>query len=81
MRLPRLRGRPVASRAEPTPAGPGGGTGTAARRAEQEERILGLGDLFGRNAGAIVVLVVLFGALTLASDEFLTAANLANLAR
>lgn len=45
------------------------------------ERILTFGDVFGRDAGGIVVLLVLFGALTLSSDQFLTADNLANLAR
>ena len=46
-----------------------------------EERILTFGDVFGRDAGGLIVLLVLFGAMTLASDEFLTADNLANLAR
>ena len=56
--------------------GPGGGAA-----AEREERVLGFGDVFGRDAGGLIVLLVLFGALTLASDEFLTGNNLANLAR
>ena len=43
--------------------------------------MLGFGDVFGRDAGGLIVLLVLFGALTLASDEFLTGNNLANLAR
>jgi ribose transport system permease protein len=43
--------------------------------------VLGFGDVFGRDAGGLIVLLVLFGALTLASDEFLTGNNLANLAR
>jgi len=46
-----------------------------------EERIVTFGDVFGRDAGGIVVLLVLFGALTLSSGQFLTADNLANLAR
>src|SRR4051794_11909367 len=46
-----------------------------------EERILTFGDVFGRDAGGLIVLLVLFGAMTLASDEFLTTANMANLAR
>jgi ribose transport system permease protein len=46
-----------------------------------EERVLGFGDVFGRDAGGLIVLLVLFGALTLASDEFLTGNNLGNLAR
>src|SRR3954466_7271214 len=46
-----------------------------------QERIVTFGDVFGRDAGGLIVLLVLFGALTLASDEFLTGDNLANLAR
>jgi ribose transport system permease protein len=49
--------------------------------AAEDERVITFGDLFGRNAGALVVLLVLFGVLTLAADEFLTGNNLANLAR
>src|SRR5690348_15822596 len=49
--------------------------------AVREERIITFGDVFGRDAGGIVVLLVLFGALTLTSDQFLTSSNLANLAR
>ena len=45
------------------------------------ERVLTFGDVFGRDAGGLIVLLVLFGAMTLLSDEFLTADNLANLAR
>jgi len=47
----------------------------------REERIITFGDVFGRDAGGIVVLLILFGALTLWSDQFLTGSNLANLAR
>jgi ribose transport system permease protein len=55
---------------------------TAATAPErEEERVLGFGDVFGRDAGGLIVLLVLFAALTLASDEFLTGNNLANLAR
>ncbi|HZD71853.1 MAG TPA: ABC transporter permease [Actinomycetes bacterium] len=71
MRLPEPR-----KRAEP----PAGGT-AATTPAGDDERILTFGNLFGRNAGALVVLLILFGALTLVADEFLTGANLANLAR
>jgi ribose transport system permease protein len=46
-----------------------------------EERVITFGDVFGRDAGGIIVLLVLFGGMTLASDQFLTASNLANLAR
>jgi ribose transport system permease protein len=58
------------------PAGPGG-TATA----PPAERVLTFGDVFGRDAGGLIVLLVLFGAMTLASDEFLTGDNMANLAR
>ena len=57
-------------------------TATApAPRSKPEERILSFGDVFGRDAGGLIVLLVLFGAMTMASDEFLTGDNLANLAR
>ena len=57
-------------------------TATApAPRTRPEERILSFGDVFGRDAGGLIVLLVLFGAMTMASDEFLTGDNLANLAR
>lgn len=57
-------------------------TATAsAPQAKREERVLTFGDVFGRDAGGLIVLLVLFGAMTLASDEFLTGDNLANLAR
>src|SRR3954466_6966533 len=46
-----------------------------------EERVLTFSDVFGRDAGGLIVLLVLFGALTLYSPEFLTANNMANLAR
>jgi ribose transport system permease protein len=48
---------------------------------ERPERVLTFGDVFGRDAGGLIVLLVLFGAMTLASDEFLTTDNLANLSR
>ena len=44
-------------------------------------RVLTFGDVFGRDAGGLIVLLVLFGALTLFSDQFLTGDNMANLAR
>jgi ribose transport system permease protein len=57
-------------------------TATApASQTQREERVLTFGDVFGRDAGGLIVLLVLFGAMTLASDEFLTGDNLANLAR
>jgi ribose transport system permease protein len=50
-------------------------------KVEPEERVLTFGDVFGRDAGGLIVLLVLFGAMTLASTEFLTGDNMANLAR
>lgn len=50
-------------------------------RAEAPRRVVTLGDIAGRESGGLVVLLVAVGALTLASDEFLTGNNLANLAR
>jgi len=69
---------------QPTPAAAGAGAGGAAPTpapAEPEERVLTFGDVFGRDAGGLIVLLVLFGGMTLASTEFLTADNMANLAR
>jgi ribose transport system permease protein len=54
---------------------------TPAAPAVPEERVITFGDVFGRDAGGIIVLLILFGGMTLASDQFLTADNLANLAR
>lgn len=62
--------------AEPAVAGAGGPVTQAA-----EERVLTFGDVFGRDAGGLIVLLVLFGAMTLLSNEFLTTDNMANLAR
>jgi ribose transport system permease protein len=56
-------------------------TPATAATEEREERVLTFGDVFGRDAGGLIVLLVLFGAMTLASAEFLTADNMANLAR
>jgi ribose transport system permease protein len=44
-------------------------------------RVLTLGDIAGRESGGLVVLLVAIGVLTLASNDFLTAGNLSNLAR
>ena len=63
------------------PAAPGGAAAAGRGQEEREERVLSFGDVFGRDAGGLIVLLILFGALTLASDEFLTGDNLANLAR
>jgi ribose transport system permease protein len=49
--------------------------------AKAEPRVLTFADVFGRDAGGLIVLLVLFGALTLYSDQFLTGDNMANLAR
>jgi ribose transport system permease protein len=60
------------------PAAAGAGDGAPVVR---EERVLTFGDVFGRDAGGLIVLLVLFGALTVTVDDFLTSANMANLAR
>jgi ribose transport system permease protein len=73
----KIPGRQAATTLEPATAG----APAAAAKAEPEERVLTFGNVFGRDAGGLIVLLVLFGALTLASDEFLTGDNLANLAR
>jgi ribose transport system permease protein len=44
-------------------------------------RVIGWGDVVGREGGGLVVLVILFGALAVASDSFLTSGNMANLSR
>ena len=74
----------MSSRHAQTPAGPETATPTSPAPAgpgRPAERILTFGDVFGRDAGGIIVLLVLFAALTLESDQFLTGPNLANLAR
>ena len=53
----------------------------AAARASSKPRVTTLGSIAGRESGVLIVLLVVFGALTLASDDFLTGNNLANLAR
>jgi ribose transport system permease protein len=72
MRLQRSIGR---RRLDPAAAG------APAPAAGVQERVITFGDVFGRDAGGLIVLLVLFGALTLSSQEFLTGDNLANLAR
>ncbi len=54
---------------------------TTASDTPAEERVITFGDVFGRDAGGIIVLLILFGGMTLLSDQFLTGDNLANLAR
>lgn len=44
-------------------------------------RVITLDDIAGRESGAILILLVTFGAFALASGDFLTANNLANLSR
>jgi len=56
-------------------------TAGAPAGAAQAERVITFGDVFGRDAGGLIVLLVLFGTLTLYSDQFLTGDNMANLAR
>ncbi len=63
------------------PAAAGAGAGGGAEPVVAEERVLTFSDVFGRDAGGLIVLLVLFGALTLFSPEFLTTDNMANLAR
>jgi ribose transport system permease protein len=73
-----MRGRATTVQGlEPAAAGAGGGPSPRA----DEERVLTFGDVFGRDAGGLIVLLILFGALTLGSNEFLTGDNMANLAR
>jgi ribose transport system permease protein len=67
------------TRRAPAPAAATASPGAAAQ--PPAERVLTFGDVFGRDAGGLIVLLVLFGAMTLASDEFLTGDNMANLAR
>ncbi|HVV10595.1 ABC transporter permease [Amycolatopsis sp.] len=44
-------------------------------------RVVGWREAVGREGGGLVVLVILFGALALATDSFLTSGNMANLSR
>src|ERR1041385_4708536 len=63
------------------PVAAGSAAAGAVSRSERPEKVIGFGDVFGRDAGGLIVLLILFGALTLGSGEFLTSNNLANLAR
>src|SRR3954454_22724063 len=65
----------------PAAAGAPAGAAGAGAAAQPQERIITFGDVFGRDAGGLIVLLVLFGGMTLASNEFLTGDNMANLAR
>jgi ribose transport system permease protein len=62
----------------PGPATPDQAARTGNVRAEQ---VLTFGNVLGRDAGELIVLFVLFVALAVISDQFLTIGNLANLAR
>ncbi len=73
---PDLETMPKAERGLPPEATAAEAVAEAPRR-----RVITLGDIAGRESGGLVVLLVAVGALTLASDEFLTGNNLANLAR
>ena len=64
-----------------THTGTPAGATAAGTTEERPERVLTFSDVFGRDAGGLIVLLILFGAMTLASSEFLTGDNLANLAR
>jgi ribose transport system permease protein len=48
---------------------------------ERPARVIGWSEAVGREGGGLVVLVILFGALALASTNFLTLDNLGNLGR
>jgi ribose transport system permease protein len=65
------------------PSGEAGATSDTATATSRRPkvRVKTLGDIAGRESGALIVLLVAVGALTLASPEFLTGNNLANLAR
>jgi ribose transport system permease protein len=63
-------------RTNPQPAAAGAGV-----PAVREERVLTFGDVFGRDAGGLIVLLILFGGLTYFVHDFMTGANMENLAR
>jgi ribose transport system permease protein len=63
-------------RTNPQPAAAGAGV-----PAVREERVLTFGDVFGRDAGGLIVLLILFGGLTYFVDDFMTGANMENLSR
>ncbi|HEV7467236.1 MAG TPA: ABC transporter permease, partial [Candidatus Dormibacteraeota bacterium] len=65
----------------PAVAAPPGDAPATVAPAPPRTRVLTLGDIAGRESGGLVVLLVAVGALTLASNEFLTGGNLSNLAR
>jgi ribose transport system permease protein len=63
-------------RTNPEPAAAGAGA-----PAVREERVLTFGDVFGRDAGGLIVLLILFGGLTYFVHDFMTGANMENLSR
>jgi ribose transport system permease protein len=63
-------------RINPQPAAAGAGA-----PAVREERVLTFGDVFGRDAGGLIVLLILFGGLTYFVHDFMTGANMENLSR
>ena len=65
----------------PAVSAPAGDAAATGAPAPPRTRVLTLGDIAGRESGGLVVLLVAVGALTLASNEFLTGGNLSNLAR
>ncbi len=68
-----IRSGPAVGIEPPDPGEPGA--------APTVNRVIALGDVAGRESGGLVVLLVAVGALTLASNDFLTGSNLSNLAR
>jgi ribose transport system permease protein len=63
-------------RTNPQPATAGAGVPPV-----REERVLTFGDVFGRDAGGLIVLLILFGGLTYFVHDFMTGANMENLSR
>jgi ribose transport system permease protein len=63
-------------RTNPQPAAAGAGA-----PAVRGERVLTFGDVFGRDAGGLIVLLILFGGLTYFVHDFMTGANMENLSR
>jgi len=59
----------------------GAATAPQALPARPKVRVRTLGDIAGRESGALVVLLIAVGGLALASNDFLTSNNLASLAR
>lgn len=75
-----IRSQPAIVVPDPTAGAEAAAPPVASSRAPAH-RVRTLGDVAGRESGGLMVLLVAVGALTLASNEFLTASNLSNLAR